>query len=249
MPVKSFLLNFVLSLGLFCVSLYLAWQIGASSNFLYTLWYEVIDIDTTISAYGPKNKNRHGFEQTSKQEQVRLFSEIVASIQNKGEGLNKLRYKNSNGKPVDTLLTEAEIVHLKDVANLVGIFKYFAIVGLLIAAAALFFMFMAKQKCAKFIYHLAGSLVFIVIITGVVFLVGPTKIFYAGHELMFPDNHPWFFYYEDSLMSTMMKAPDLFGPIACELAAVTFLIWFLLLAIVRNVENYNFKCKNLYLLC
>ena len=133
------------------------------------------------------------------------------------------------------------MVHLKGVANLVGIFKYFAIVGFLIAAGALFFMFIAKLKCVKFTYHLAGSLGFIVIITGIVFLVGPTKIFYAGHELIFPDNHQWFFYYEDSLMSTMMKAPDLFGPIACELAVVTFLIWFLLLAIVRNVENYSRK--------
>jgi len=241
MSAKSFLLNLLLSLGLFCVSFYLAWQISASSSFLYPLWYEVIDIDATISTYGPKNKNRQGFEQTSKQEQVRLFSGIVAGIQNKGEGLNELRYTNTSGNPVDTLLTEAEVVHLKAVANLVGIFKYFAIVGFLIAAGALFFMFIAKLKCVKFTYHLAGGLGFIVIITGIVFLVGPTKIFYAGHELMFPDNHQWFFYYEDSLMSTMMKAPDLFGPIACELAVVTFLIWFLLLAIVRNVENYSRK--------
>ncbi len=56
-------------------------------------------------------------------------------------------------------------------------------------------------------------------------LIGPTKVFYWGHEVVFPENNQWFFYYEDSLMSTMMKAPALFGPIAGQLLFCTLILW------------------------
>lgn len=225
MSAKSLVLNFLLSTGLFCVCIYLAWQTSAATNFLYSVWYEVLDIDETISTYAPRNKNRQEFEQTSKQEQVRLFSGIVTGIQNKGEGLGELTYANSHGKVIDTLLTDAEVIHLNDVANLVSNFKHFAIIGGLIALIAFALMLVLKTKLANIKYHLIGAVG--IIVTVVIFLqiVGPTKVFYAGHELIFPNNHQWFFYYEDSLMSTMMKAPVLFGPIACELLILTIALW------------------------
>lgn len=225
MLAKSLVLNFLLSTGLFCVCFYFAWQASAATNFLYSVWYEVLDIDETISTYAPRNKNRQEFEQTSKQEHVRLFSGIVSGIQNKGEGLGELKYANSHGKVIDTLLTDAEVIHLNDVANLVNNFKYLAIIGGLIALIAFALLLILKTKLAKFKYHLIGAVGIIVIIVTVIQITGPTKVFYAGHELIFPNNHQWFFYYEDSLMSTMMKAPVLFGPIACELLILTIALW------------------------
>ena len=79
---------------------------------------------------------------------------------------------------------------------------------------------------SRHLYSGVGAVLFISII---VFLVGPTKIFYLGHELVFPDNHQWFFYYQESLMSTIMKAPALFGPIAFQLLLLTLLLWIFLL--------------------
>ena len=225
MSAKTLVLNFLFSTGLFCVCFYLAWQTSAATNFLYSVWYEVLDIDETISTYAPRNKNRQEFEQTNKHEQVRLFSGIVTGIQNKGEGLSELKYANSNGKVIDTLLTDAEVIHLNDVANLVSNFKHFAIIGGLIALIAFALMFVLKTKLTEFKYHLIGAVGIIVIIVIFLQIVGPTKVFYAGHELIFPNNHQWFFYYEDSLMSTMMKAPVLFGPIACELLVLTIALW------------------------
>jgi uncharacterized membrane protein len=47
-----------------------------------------------------------------------------------------------------------------------------------------------------------------------IILIGPKQVFYHLHEMIFPADHAWFFYYQDSLMATLMKAPDLFGGIA-----------------------------------
>ena len=236
MSAKSFLLNFFLSLGLFCASFYLAWQVSATTNFFYSFWYEVIDIDQTIKTYGPKNKNRQNFEITDKQQQVDLFSGIVSSIQKKGKGFDELKYKSPDGEIIDTLLTKAEIVHLQDVANLVSRFKYLAIVGGLIALIAFVLIRNININLAPIRYQLLGGLGVIVALLILILITGPTKIFYAGHELIFPDNHQWFFYYEDSLMSTMMKAPVLFGPIACELLVLTIFFWLLLLLVLRKIR-------------
>jgi len=112
--------NFLFSSGLFLFAFFLAWQISAYSNFLYSTWYEVLDLEQTILKYAPENKYKHGFENTDKKQHVKLFSGIVDAIQHDGSGLEKLRYKDSKVNKSETLLTEAEIVHLQDVANLVN---------------------------------------------------------------------------------------------------------------------------------
>jgi hypothetical protein len=61
-----------------------------------------------------------------------------------------------------------------------------------------------------------------------VFIYGPMKVFVLLHESFFPANHQWFFYYQDSLMTTMMKAPDLFFYIAGAWVGLALLIFFLL---------------------
>ncbi len=225
MKTRSAILNFLLSLSLFCVSFYIAWNINAATNFLYSTWYEVLSLDAAISKYAPDNKFKYGFEHTNKQQHIESFSGIVDAIQNNGQGLKELSYTDSKNHVTSTLLTDAEVIHLEDVANLISKFKYLAIFGFLIAFIVFMLMRSRKVAIAKFKRHLLGGIGTIFTLAVLIVLIGPTKIFYVGHELIFPNNHQWFFYYEESLMSTMMKAPALFGPIACQLLLLTMLLW------------------------
>ena len=106
----------------------------------------------------------------------------------------------------------------------------------LIAVIAFSLMFVLQMKFASIKYHLLGAAMLLTIIVCFILITGPTKVFYAGHELIFPSNHQWFFYYEDSLMSTMMKAPALFGPIACQLLVIAIALWLLLLVGARAIK-------------
>ena len=237
MCVKTIIINFLLSIALLCISFCIAWHLSAATNFFYSSWYEVINIDETVITYAPKNKNRNGFEKTSKQERLRLFAGIVTAIQNKGEGLRQLKYVDSQDTEIDTLLTEAEVVHLQDVANLVDKFKYLLFLGCSFAVVAFMLMRVMNIKLGSIKIHLLGGLGLILTIVVAILIVGPTKVFYAAHELIFPDKHQWFFYYEDSLMSTMMKAPVLFGPIALQLLITTLLLWMVLLLITQKFKS------------
>ena len=237
MSLKPAIANFVLALSLFFASFYLAWQVSATTNFFYSTWYEVLKIDLTISKYAPNNKfNKKGFENLPKAEHVRLFSGIAKAIQQKGDGLRDLHYKNTSNKQQVKLLTEAEVVHLQDVANLTGVFKYLGVFGVLISLLLFVLMHFAIIPVAKFKNLLIGGVGSVLAIILLVIIIGPTKVFYAGHELVFPNNHQWFFYYEDSLMSTMMKAPALFGPIAGQLLFLTVVFWLAALFFSREVS-------------
>ena len=236
MKIRSLFLNFLLSTALFFASFYIAWQLNASVNFLYSSWYEALELGDAIKKYAPKNNYKKNFEDTDKKQHVELFSGIVKAIQNNGEGLQKLSYKDKNNFSY-SLLTEAEIIHLQDVANFVSRFKYLGVVGLAIAILIFLFMQFTGVKITKYKRHILGGVGVIFTIIAAVVLIGPTRLFYIGHELIFPDNHQWFFYYEDSLMSTMMKAPALFGPIACQLVLLTVLIWMLALNGLKKIGD------------
>jgi uncharacterized membrane protein len=70
-----------------------------------------------------------------------------------------------------------------------------------------------------------------------VLAIGARQVFYWLHELVFPPDHPWFFYYQDSLMSTMMKAPYLFGAIAVVLLLLGLAIYAALLVAARRLAT------------
>lgn len=70
-----------------------------------------------------------------------------------------------------------------------------------------------------------GLLGFSALTTITLILFGPTKMFYWLHTKIFPHNHQWFFYYQESLMTTLMKAPDLFGFIATIWAVTAILLF------------------------
>lgn len=237
MKSRSKILNFLISISLFFVSFYVAWSISAVSNFFYPVWYEVLSLDSAISQYAPSNKFKQGFENTSKQQHVELFSGIVTAIQNSGVGLEELSYTDTKRNVTDSLLTDAEVIHLKDVANLVSKFKYLAVIGFIVTLTVFLFMQLRSIPIAKFKCHLLGGLGTVLFLTSLVLILGPKKIFYVGHELIFPDNNQWFFYYEESLMSTMMEAPALFGPIATQLLVLTVLFWLVALYALQKVQS------------
>ena len=80
-----------------------------------------------------------------------------------------------------------------------------------------------RQQLPSVKQLLAGLLGLGVVVVAVLVL-GAEKVFYQFHVWIFPAGHQWFFYYEESLMSMMMKAPDLFGYIAIMLVVLAVII-------------------------
>jgi hypothetical protein len=68
-----------------------------------------------------------------------------------------------------------------------------------------------------------------------ILIAGPVEVFYGIHRWVFPTGHQWFFFYEESLMSTLMKAPDLFGYIAIILLLLTLTIFWLILWVASRL--------------
>ncbi|HVK98325.1 MAG TPA: DUF1461 domain-containing protein, partial [Dongiaceae bacterium] len=166
-----------------------------------------------VETFGPENRYKQDFALTTVREQKRLFSEIVRAIQNDGEGLREIRYTTTRHTDYP-LLREAEAIHLQDVANLIDLFDHVAWVCLVVLLGTLAFMRWRELPApgGKQILLGLGGLLLVVGLVLVIF--GPTATFYWLHTHIFPADHEWFFYYQDSLMTTLMKAPDLFGFIA-----------------------------------
>ncbi|GLS27206.1 hypothetical protein GCM10007877_29250 [Marinibactrum halimedae] len=240
------------------LSLWLSWQALSQVDFSYGVWYDVLGIHEHIEKYGPQNRHRRGFETTTVEERKRVFGEVVKSINHHGDGLANITYygpPKANGalSPIDRLFHRDEVGHLQDVANLITVFDrcaYGAMGVLLVYVALLLWrqrwlsaMSLSvadlpwwQQKPNWRNAHLC--LVAIVgLLTVAVFIIGPVEVFYWLHEHIFPPDHPWFFYYQDSLMATSMKAPDLFGAIAVEWFALTALVYSLWLFLWIKVDR------------
>ncbi len=221
----------------FLPALLFSWICLSKFNFLYPLWYDIINIDQTVAQYGPQNRNRQHFELTTKKERVRLFSAINKAIHHSKYDLRRLVYHNSSGQPIDRLLTPPEIVHLKDVTRLVKIalsigwitFSLWLIVTLVIIALRYVF--------SPLKYIVLWGISLLLVVTSLIAIFGAKSSFYLLHQWIFPAGHPWFFYYQDSLMTTMMKAPDLFGYIATTWILLAILIWILLIFMVQKFQR------------
>ena len=204
-----------------------SWQLLASADFLYPLWYEVIGIDRTIAEYGPKNRYREHFEDTTREERRRLFAALVAAVHDGGQGLETLTYHDAWGRPVAPLLRPPEITHLRDVSRLVDGLYRLGEGAVVIWILALVWLWRLRLPPPPLGRYLAGlGLAAAVLALGVI-AVGAKKVFYTTHTLIFPSGHQWFFYYEESLMTMLMKAPDLFAAIAAEWLLLTALVYWL----------------------
>ncbi|WP_371186389.1 DUF1461 domain-containing protein [Thalassotalea maritima] len=205
----------------------LAWQIAKGIDYGYPWFYDMLAIDQHIATYAPQNRlHKDNFVTTEKAQHLQLFEDIATAINNGGIGLTQLHYR------VDgvfyTLLTKDEVIHLQDVANLVDKGKRLWWVNLAVLSSLLVI-------CYRYRLHKPSRRQRIWLVTTVTSLIvalfatfGFKKIFAYLHTLLFPPENPWFFYYQGSLMSTSMKAPDLFAVIGLLLLAITLAIFALL---------------------
>lgn len=226
------------SLGSLLLSIWLAWQLSAQVNFLYPIWYSALKIDQTIEQTVPRHLYKKEFIVTEESEHHRLFAKIVTAIQNRGEGLANINFYSPSGQLLGKLLTDSEVVHLQDVAALIDLLGWFSgaiLIFCLVILGAIFFFRVAMPTTKKLliaIFALVGACV-------VIISLGAKELFYWLNTVVFPDNHQWFFYYEESLMSTLMKAPVLFAPITILILLLGLLIWVLHLLLLRKLGQFK----------
>ncbi len=216
---------FALFICMLISALFISWQGSAKLNFLYPLWYHALGIDQTIATYGPQNRYISGFASTTTNERLQIFARINDSVHQQGKGLSTITFYDQQSHQHKKLLREPEILHLQDVARLIdhvyGL-GYTALAGFVLLLGYAVFKRETVPPIAP--YHWAGGAAISLAVVGVL-LIGAEKVFYQFHEWIFPPGHPWFFYYQDSLMSTSMQAPNLFGAIAVQLGVLAVLIY------------------------
>lgn len=202
----------------------LAWHLLAQVNFVYPLGYKLLSIEQHIQLYGPQNRYKPEFAQTTPAEHRQLFAEIVDAVQDHGNGLAEISYRLADGSRT-ALMREAEVIHLQDVANLIDIFYLAGIIGLVIWLLLFAYAWQSRCSFPSLKKILGGFVAFVAAASIAILIIGPTAVFYWLHIKIFPDEHEWFFFYQDSLMTTLMHAPQLFGIISVILVAVFALIW------------------------
>ncbi len=222
-------------LCLFCICIFISWNALVKASFNYDFWYEQLNIKHTVEFYAPKNPQHKNFFYTDKQQHSRLFSEIVTATTNKPERLSQIRYKAAGESNSKQMLTQDEITHLKDVNTLIRHFNsisYIAIATFIITSILMLFLSIPPPR----VLVTCSIAACIVVTTGLtVFIYGPVEFFYALHIIVFPAGHKWFFYYNESLMSMIMQAPNIFGYISATLILIASTIFILFLFIARKL--------------
>ena len=238
---KKIFITSILSISLFIICLFLAWKTLSSANFFFDRLYEFHAIEEQIKKYAPQNRNRENFEKTSNLEHERIFGEIVSSINSNGDGLAEISYFDPSGDKIDTFLTDDEITHLKDVSGLIvsctEIVLFLSFVLIVFYGFSLYYKVNRSRyfwKPVSTFLSLSSMVLTLLLITGGVFLVGARKVFHILHELFFADKGQWFFYYQESLMTTLLPE-SLFGTIAVMLLALAFIYWTILDLVVKKI--------------
>lgn len=219
----------------FCLALGLSWVILTPLNFGYQQLYGAIGIDQHIATYAPNNIYKQDFLLTTESERFRLFAEIVKSIHQQGEGLAALSYFTPDQQKINQLLTRDEVLHLEDVAILIDRMRALLLIFSVMFVGLLIWFYRSHQAMPSFRSILLTAVLALLAITLIILLIGPHKVFYQLHIWAFPVEHKWFFYYEESLMSTMMKAPDLFAYIAILLVVLALPIFILMMWLIQGV--------------
>lgn len=228
------LANLIVSAGLFWLSIAFIWLVLSGQNFHYGVWYQQLDIAQTIERFAPQNRfNKRNFAATDAAQHQQLFAEIVSAIHQNGEGLADIEYRV--GTQSVSLLTAAEVQHLQDVAELIDWGKRVSLVILFFTLITLVFMFVKRIEPINLRWHVAFVVTVLFVLGVAVVLIGPTEVFYWLHIQVFPKDHQWFFYYQDSLMATLMRAPVLFAPIAVVWVVLSVFLWCALLLCLNTL--------------
>ena len=221
-------LAFILALGV-------SWIIWTQLNFGYEFLYNQIAIDQHIAQYAPKNLFKTDFSLTTESERYRLFAEVVRIIHQQGEGLASLAYLIPSQQAPKILFTHDEVVHLQDVSILIDKMKWVLVVALGAFIAVFIWLYKSRSAMPPFKSLLGYVFISLLLVTGIILLIGPYDVFYQLHIWAFPDDHKWFFYYEESLMSTMMKAPDLFAYIAMLLVGLGVIVFVFMMLLLKKI--------------
>lgn len=227
---KRAALGLLFSVCLLVLAICLSWHILSYYDFFFSSLYQQLDIYEHVQYYAPNNIYKQGFETTDSAMHITLFSGIVDAINNSGNGLNTLSYPYQGNEV--SLFTEAEVIHLTDVANLINILNSAAWVSLFLLVLILIVGGQVKAVLPKPMEQLLGVAGVVIVIVIIAASIGFVPFFYFLHELIFPEGNQWFFYYEESLMSTLMKAPDLFFPMSLFLLALSTLVYCVLCGLV-----------------
>lgn len=216
--------------------LWLAWLALSQVNFFYPENYRLLDIPSTIEKYVPQNRHgKQNFIETNSKEHARLFSAITHAINHQGRGLAQLHYFAPNGRDLGVFLTKDEVTHLTDVARVVDKGNDIGRIALLAWLILIAVSIWKRRRLHSFKSFAAGTLITLVIASLTVLMIGPMQVFNDFHRSVFPANHPWFFYYQDSLMTTFMQAPNLFGLIVIWWLAAAGILLALLWSIAKGL--------------
>ncbi len=210
----------------------------ANCNFFYGIWHDYGGIGEGIDIYAPQNKNKLGFGETSKQQREQIFFEIVKAIHSRGEGLGDIHYQTPSSRGEQKLLIRNEIVHLNAVAGIITFFYLPFLCLSLLWGASNIYLYLKRKQVPKLKQQIFGMAIIIASGAVTILLSGPQYVFDWLHRVSFSDGHQWFFYYQDSLMSTLMLAPNLFAYIA--------VVWGILIGILFIVLQLG-MAKFLYL--
>ncbi len=225
---------FVTLLTGFLFSLTISWWYHYSLDFFYGFWYDLLDINKFINKYAPLNRYSPGFERLEEKDYFLLFQKISESVHSSGEGLEDITYSSFNGKR--PLLRTSEVVHLRAVAELIDNLKILSLIlGLITFGIPLILLRMKIFPNWK--HQLSWLFILSGLTVSTVLLIGSKKVFYKLHVLVFPSGHKWHFYYEESLMAVLLKAPDIFGGIAVSLLIHGFLGFSLYLVVFLFLQR------------
>ena len=225
----------------FWVALYLAWNTLSTVNFLYPWLHDQMGLGATIEKFGALNRYKDNFEATDRTEHIRLFKQIVHAINHNGEGLAEIRYHDPQGQPIDTLLRPPEVVHLQDVANLLAALRLASYAAIATLAVLIALIIGYRIPVPGLLRLFLITAIICATTAGAIITIGATDVFYAVHTWVFPPDHQWFFYYQESLMTTLMKAPDIFGYIAILLLLTAMTYFTLMLWITRRMASMSTK--------
>jgi hypothetical protein len=233
---KIIIKSSILAIAVFFICLVLSWHFLSKANFFFDTLYDMHQIESHIAEFAPQNRqNRINFELTSKNERIRIVGKILRTVNSKGVGLETIKYFNTDGVPVNLFLTLAEVEHLKDVSVLVHLMNSIAFILIIIFIIIFSLAWRYKTTTPSLLMLTCSMVGFVIITTGCIIFIGPQIVFNELHEWVFADKSEWHFYYQDSLMTTLLKAPDTFATMAILMTAIALIFWLLIFCLTKKL--------------
>jgi hypothetical protein len=218
---KSCLIRFVCASLSVWLSIAAAWWMSSHLQYGYPLWYRVLNIDAHIHTYTPHHPSKRDFHLLSAKQHQQMFAAITQAVHDRGVDLRHIEYQAPDWPP-QTLLLEDEVRHLEDVKALL---RKASLATLAAVPLWLGFSLLAvRSPPPPWRWRLTTVILALSVPVGLLWWFGPTVVFYQFHVWLFPPENPWFFYWEESLMSSLMRAPVLFGAIAIQIAVIALLL-------------------------